>query len=116
MVRFDFFFLILTRSGFSKPHVMYSWNSDARILSLFFIFVASANCGEFAYFYNFNPRTYTKSHTPTMVQGRGLMKPLPRVVDMLQYFETILRSVESFWPSLHDEVYFKGGSTADDNF
>ena len=36
--------------------------------------------------------------TPTVVQG-GCMNvppPPPRVFDMLQYFETILHSVESF--------------------
>ena len=35
-------------------------------------------------------------HTPTLVQGkgRGLMEPLPRVFDMLQYLKTILPSVE----------------------
>ena len=39
----------------------------------------------------------TQIHTPTVVQGRGggLMGPLPRVFDMLQYFEAILPSVES---------------------
>ena len=36
-------------------------------------------------------------HTPTVVQGGGgWMEPLPRVFDMMQYFETILPSVESF--------------------
>ena len=52
MVCFDLFlflFCISTRSGFSKSHVMYSWDSDARILSLVFIFVTSANCGKFTY-------------------------------------------------------------------
>ena len=49
--------------------------------------------------------------TPTVVQG-GWMEPLPGVVDMLQYFETILPSVESLWSSLHDEVYFMGGAAA----
>ena len=38
-------------------------------------------------------------HTPTVVQGGGgrgeWMEPLPRVFDMLQYFETILPLVES---------------------
>jgi len=34
------------------------------------------------------PRTYTQIHTPTVVQG-GLMEPLPRVCDMLQYFECL---------------------------
>ena len=44
-----------------------------------------------------NPRTYTPIHTPPVVQG-GVNGPLPppRVFDMLQYFETILPSVESF--------------------
>ena len=46
-----------------------------------------------------NPRTYTQIHTPTMVQGvrggGGLEGTLPGVFDVLQYFETILPSVES---------------------
>ena len=41
-----------------------------------------------------NPRTYTQIHTPTVVQGGGV-EPLPRVFDMLQYFEMILPLVES---------------------
>ena len=40
-------------------------------------------------------------HTPTVVQGGGgeggWMEPLPRVFDMLQYFETILPLVERLW-------------------
>ena len=56
----------------------------------------------------------TQIHTPTVVQGRegggGLMGPLPRVFDMLQYFEAILPSVESLWSSQQDEVYFISGS------
>ena len=32
-------------------------------------------------------------------KGGGKMEPLPRVFDMLQYFETILPLVESFWSS-----------------
>ena len=62
-----------------------------------------------------NPRTYTQIHTPTEVQGEGggggevVMEPVPRVFDMLQYFETILPSVESLWSSQQDEVYFMGG-------
>ena len=45
----------------------------------------------------FNPWTYTHSHPPTVVQGRGggWMEPLPGVFDMLQYFETILSLVDS---------------------
>ena len=42
-----------------------------------------------------NPRTYTQIHTPTVVQGGGGVEPLPRVFDMLQYFEMILPLVES---------------------
>ena len=49
-------------------------------------------------------------YTP-VVQG-GWMEPLPGVFDMLQYFETILPSVESLWSSLHDEVYFMGCGVA----
>ena len=40
----------------------------------------------------FNPRTYMQIHTLTVVQGD---ETIPRVFDMLQYFEMILRSVES---------------------
>ena len=36
----------------------------------------------------------------------------PLVFDTLQYFETILPSVESLWSSLEDEVYFMGGGAA----
>ena len=46
-----------------------------------------------------NPRTYMQIHTPTVVQGgggRGGGDEIPLTVfDMLQYFETILPSVES---------------------
>ena len=51
-------------------------------------------------------------HTPTVVQGGGVDGPPPRVFDMLQYFKTILPSVESLWYSLQDEVYFMGGGAA----
>ena len=40
------------------------------------------------------------------------MEPLPRVFDMLQYFDTISPSVESLWSSLQDEVYIMGGDAA----
>ena len=48
-------------------------------------------------------------HTPTVVQGRGggLMGPLSRVFDMLQYFETILPKWRAFD---QDEVYFISAS------
>jgi len=43
----------------------------------------------------------TLGHTRTVIsppctRGGGGVEPLPRVFDMLQYFETILPSVESF--------------------
>ena len=44
--------------------------------------------------------------------GGGVMEALPRVFDMLQYFETILPSVESLCSSQQDEVYFMGGGAA----
>ena len=40
------------------------------------------------------------------------MEPLPGVFDMLQYFETILPSVESLWSSQQEEVYFMSGGAA----
>ena len=50
--------------------------------------------------YVYYPQTHMQIFTPTVVQGgggggKGWMEPLPRVFDMLQYFETILTSVES---------------------
>ena len=66
-----------------------------------------------------NPRTHTQIPIPTVVQGDRwggggrLMEPLPRVFNMLQYFERIfLPLVESLRSSLQDEVYFMGGSAA----
>ena len=45
--------------------------------------------------------------------GGGVMDPpSPWVFDKLQYFETILPSVERLWSSLQDEVYFMGGGAA----
>ena len=45
--------------------------------------------------------------------GGGVMDPpSPWVFDKLQYFETILPSVEHLWSSLQDEVYFMGGGAA----
>ena len=40
------------------------------------------------------------------------MEPLPRVFDMLHYFETILPSEESLRYSQKDGVYFMGGDAA----
>ena len=48
----------------------------------------------------------------TVVQGGGVDGPPPRVFDTLQYFETILPSVESLWYSPQDEVYFIGDGAA----
>ena len=44
-------------------------------------------------------------HTPTEMQWEVNGNPL-RVSLMLQYFETVLPSVESLWSSLQDKVYF----------
>ena len=49
---------------------------------------------------------------PPWYKEWGLMEPLLRVFDMLQYFETILRSVESLWSSQQDELYLMGGGAA----
>ena len=50
----------------------------------------------------FDSQTYAQGHTSSVIQGGGklrgggrLMEPLPRVFDVLQYFETIFPSVES---------------------
>ena len=40
------------------------------------------------------------------------MEALLRVFDMLQFFETILPSVESLCSSQQDEEYFRGGGAA----
>ena len=40
-------------------------------------------------------RTYTQIHTPTVVQRMEVMELLPRVFNVLQYFEMILPLVES---------------------
>ena len=45
--------------------------------------------------------------------GGGLMDgTLHTVFEMLQYFETILTSVEILWSSIQDEVYLIGGGAA----
>ena len=44
--------------------------------------------------------------------GGRVDPPSPWVFDKLQYFETILPSVERLWSSLQDEVYFMGGGAA----
>ena len=63
-----------------------------------------------------NPRTYTQSHTPTVVQGGGggpgrLIYPLLSFL-YFAVFETILPSVESLSSSLQDEVNVMGGGAA----
>ena len=45
-----------------------------------------------------------------MAGGGGLMEALPRIFDMLQYFETILPSVESLSSSQQDEDAMSGGA------
>ena len=59
-----------------------------------------------------NPRTYTQSHTPIVVQG-GVDGTLPPwvfgMLHYMYYFETVLPSVKSLWSSLQEEVYFMGG-------
>ena len=54
-----------------------------------------------------NPRTYTQSHTPPWYKGGWLTPPPPSpwVFDTLQYFETILPSVESLSSSLYKMRY-----------
>ena len=37
------------------------------------------------------------------------LEPLPRVFDLLQYFETILPLAEILWSCQQDEVHFMGG-------
>ena len=65
----------------------------------------------YRHLYSVNPQTYAQSHIPMVVQGGGgWWTPPPWVFDMLQYFETILPSVER--SSLQDEVYFMGGGAA----
>ena len=66
-----------------------------------------------------NPRTYTQSHTPTVVQGGGggLGGPGRLIYPLLSFlyvavFETILPSVESLSSSLQDEVNVMGGGAA----
>ena len=52
-------------------------------------------------------------HTPTVVQeGVDGPSPLEFLMDVLQYFETILPLVESLWSSLQDEIYFMGSGAA----
>ena len=55
-----------------------------------------------------------QSHRGTRGEGEvdGTSSPPPLGFDILQYFETILPSVESLWSSLQNEVYFVGGDAA----
>ena len=64
-----------------------------------------------------NPRTYTQSHTPTVVQGGGGVGAGRLIYPLLSFlyvavFETILPSVESLSSSLQDEVNVMGGGAA----
>ena len=40
------------------------------------------------------------------------MEPLPITFDVLQYFETVLPSVEKLWSSQQGEACFMGGGAA----
>ena len=53
----------------------------------------------------FNLRTYNQSHTPTVVQGRGVDGTPPWVFVMSQYFEKISPLIESLCFALQDEVH-----------
>ena len=48
----------------------------------------------------------------TLGRTRKLLDGAPRDFALLQYFETILPSLESLWSSLQDKVYFMGGGAA----
>ena len=51
---------------------------------------------QFYYKQRINPQTYTQIDSPTVVQKEGVVEHIPRVFDMLQYFETTLSSVKTF--------------------
>ena len=53
--------------------------------------------------------SYPHCGTRGVAGGGGVMEPLPAVFDMLQYFQTILPSVESLCSSQQDKVHFIGG-------
>ena len=80
------------------PHILFSLNGRY--------------CCEKDHFPCVNPRTYTESHTSTVVKGGGELMVPPWLFYMLQYFETVLPWVESLWSSLQDEVYFMVGGAA----
>ena len=56
----------------------------------------------------FNPRTYTQIY-PATYKGGGWS---PQSFWYLQYFETILPSVESLWTTQQDEACFMGVGAA----
>ena len=69
-----------------------------------------------------NPRTYTQSHTPTVVQGGwwggGLISGTPPLsfwyVKVHQYFEKAFLSSKRLWSSQQDKLYFMGSVAASD--
>ena len=61
-----------------------------------------------------NPRTYTQSHTPTVVQGGGLIEP-PYPLSF--WYIAVFRNDFAFGGKLlifplQDEIYFIGGGAA----
>ena len=73
-------------------------------------------CGPFTLISYFSFPLLTVGRTrkvipPPWYKGKGgwWTPPPPWVFEMLQYFETVLPSVKSFWSSLQDEVFVIGG-------
>ena len=80
-------------SAYYKPELLFSYffvETNLRGCQLNTVFIAKKLVQLI------NTRTYTQTHTPTVVHGGwgGWMEPLPGVFDMLQYLETILSRVE----------------------
>ena len=80
-------------SAYYKPELLFSYffvETNFRGCQLNTVFIAKKLVQLI------NTRTYTQTHTPTVVHGGwgGWMEPLPGVFDMLQYLETILSRVE----------------------
>ena len=84
---------------------------------MFLVIVANAkDAGQYFanfpfYFSNLTLGRARKFIPPPWYKGGGGGWNPPKVFDILQYFETILPSVESLWSSLK-EVYFMGGGAA----
>ena len=94
-----------------SPLLKQSWNFPAtpHFTNSYLSFIFWTYCGIMGA-KSFDVHTNSYPHIGTRRRGRkGVMEPLLRVFDLLQYFETILPSVESLWSSQQDEVYFIGG-------